>query len=292
MRWGSCSRAGKDSLLRRKENQDSFCVSDGLSQWNATLFIVLDGHGPQGAFVSHFVREEYRKHITQALLPVNTGTPHDPKRFLIDAFKEAAKSVSDRLLQHNELDISISGTTATAVLVAGEYCIFANIGDSRSVLAHTESYRSYKLFYETQDHKPDLQPERLRIEANQGRVFEWGSYRVWVQDIDMPGLAMSRSFGDGIARTVGVISEPDVTCQSLVEGREGSSIPQSFVVLASDGVWEFMSSEECVICVATCILSFHMTPQETCDTLVAEAVRRWEEEEDVIDDITAIVIYL
>ncbi|KAL0583540.1 hypothetical protein ABG067_006564 [Albugo candida] len=300
LRWGSCSRAGKDSLLRRKENQDSFCVSDGIGQWNATLFIVLDGHGPEGAFVSHYVREEFCKHITQALEPVHTGSlcVEDVATFLRQAFEKAATIVSDRLLQYSALDISISGTTATAMLVTGEHCIFANIGDSRSVWAHapkSKSDGSYQLVFETQDHKPDLEPERMRIEASQGRVFEWGSYRVWIQDIDMPGLAMSRSFGDGIARTVGVISVPDVTCLSRLEDNRpsnGDVIPRSFVILASDGVWEFMTSEECVVCVSTCILSFQMTPQETCDTLVAEAIRRWEEEEDVIDDVTAIVIYL
>ena len=41
------------------------------------------------------------------------------------------------------------------------------------------------------------------IEGNQ-----LGPYRVWLADEDIPGLAMSRSFGDIVASQAGVICEP------------------------------------------------------------------------------------
>ncbi len=37
-----------------------------------------------------------------------------------------------------------------------------------------------------------------------------GPERVWLKDIDVPGLAMSRSFGDAVASTVGVIVIPGI----------------------------------------------------------------------------------
>ena len=37
-----------------------------------------------------------------------------------------------------------------------------------------------------------------------------GPYRVWVQDEMYPGLAMSRSIGDFIASSVGVIPNPEI----------------------------------------------------------------------------------
>lgn len=40
--------------------------------------------------------------------------------------------------------------------------------------------------------KPDRPDEMARIQACGGRVFEWGVPRVWMRDVDMPGLAMSR----------------------------------------------------------------------------------------------------
>jgi serine/threonine protein phosphatase PrpC len=47
---------------------------------------------------------------------------------------------------------------------------------------------------------------------------------------------MSRSFGDYVASTVGVVADPEVT-YFKVEFQWG------FLVVASDGVWEFLSNE-------------------------------------------------
>jgi hypothetical protein len=38
-----------------------------------------------------------------------------------------------------------------------------------------------------------------------------GPARVWLKHENIPGLAMSRSFGDFVASQVGVIAEPEVT---------------------------------------------------------------------------------
>ena len=37
-----------------------------------------------------------------------------------------------------------------------------------------------------------------------------GPLRVWLHETDIPGLAMTRSLGDGVAATVGVICEPEI----------------------------------------------------------------------------------
>ena len=37
-----------------------------------------------------------------------------------------------------------------------------------------------------------------------------GPSRVWLQKSDIPGLAMSRSLGDYIAHSVGVIADPEI----------------------------------------------------------------------------------
>ena len=59
---------------------------------------------------------------------------------------------------------------------------------------------------------------------------------MWVKDEDFPGLAMSRSFGDKIASSVGVISEPEVF--SIANKDEGSTI-----IMGSDGIWDFICNE-------------------------------------------------
>ena len=64
-----------------------------------------------------------------------------------------------------------------------------------------------------------------------------GPLRVWHLREDIPGLAMTRSFGDQAAAQVGVISTPEILEMNLVEGDQ-------FMIIASDGVWEFLSNEE------------------------------------------------
>jgi hypothetical protein len=61
-----------------------------------------------------------------------------------------------------------------------------------------------------------------------------GPARVWLAHMDIPGLAMSRSLGDAVAHTAGVLSEPDVTEYTLTPADE-------LLIWASDGLWEFLS---------------------------------------------------
>ena len=45
-----------------------------------------------------------------------------------------------------------------------------------------------------------------------------GPYRIWLKDQNIPGLAMTRSFGDYIASTVGVIDEPEIIHSTITKG--------------------------------------------------------------------------
>lgn len=51
---------------------------------------------------------------------------------------------------------------------------------------------------------------------------------------------MSRSFGDRVAASVGVIAEPEIIEYKFVE-------EDKFFILASDGVWEFIDSPEVIL---------------------------------------------
>lgn len=98
----------------------------------------------------------------------------------------------------------------------------------------------------SEDHKPELPEEHKRIIERGGRIDSFhdtsnnneplGPQRVWLQDQEMPGLAMSRSLGDTVAHSVGVISNPEV--KTFLVGVE-----DKFIVIGSDGVWEFLSNE-------------------------------------------------
>ncbi len=60
---------------------------------------------------------------------------------------------------------------------------------------------------------------------------------MWIKEDEIPGLAMSRSFGDRVAASVGVIAEPEIFEYKFQE-------EDKFMIIASDGVWEFIESPE------------------------------------------------
>ena len=50
---------------------------------------------------------------------------------------------------------------------------------------------------------------------------------------------MTRSFGDGAAAQVGVMADPEILEMNLTE-------QDKFIVIASDGVWEFLQNNDVV----------------------------------------------
>ena len=139
------------------------------------------------------------------------------------------------------------------------------------------------------DHKPDDPSEEARILAAGGVVSHahpnTGPARVYSAGGRSPGLAMSRVLGDLRAKSIGIIAEPEI---QLVEVGE----KDQFVIVASDGVWDFISSREAVKIVDAAWRK-HCSAATAAKMLVHEAKRRWQREEgEYCDDITAIVASL
>jgi len=140
----------------------------------------------------------------------------------------------------------------------------------------------------TVDHKPELPDEKQRILATGGRVFAVqyedgirGPERVWLSDLNVPGLAMSRSLGDHVAHTVGVSSTPEFFERTL------HPAPHSMLIMATDGLWEFVSDQEAVD------IAFKAAePSVAVNELIKEATARWLLNESVVDDTTVCVALL
>lgn len=65
-----------------------------------------------------------------------------------------------------------------------------------------------------------------------------------------------------------------------------------FIIIASDGIWEFMSSSEAIHIVQQCFEK-GKGASDACNELISVAMKKWkEEEDDYRDDITAIVVKL
>ncbi len=92
---------------------------------------------------------------------------------------------------------------------------------------------------------------------------------------------MLRSLGDVVAHSAGVTSEPEFSEFQLDPKQD------KFLVVATDGLWEFVTNQETVETVEG-----QIGPAQAVDCLVTEAGTRWMQEEQVIDDTTVIVANL
>uniref|UniRef100_A0A7S2E162 PPM-type phosphatase domain-containing protein n=1 Tax=Helicotheca tamesis TaxID=374047 RepID=A0A7S2E162_9STRA len=275
--YSGVSKKGHAPYNPRKKNQDALIMADDPAT-NTLILCVLDGHGEHGDGVSAVFRDalaaEMIKHPSWAT---------DVKKASADAIAKVEHSV----IRNFRIDTEFSGTTLSMAIIRGNKMTGVNIGDSRVIIGKEENGKMVSEEF-THDHKPDSPKEQERIIAAGGRVFavEYddgidGPPRVWLGHMDVPGLAMSRSLGDAVAHTAGVISDPEFT------ERELDPATDKFIVVATDGLWEFVTNEETVGMTAE-----SKGPAEAVDFLVKEANARWMHEEQVIDDTTIVVANL
>ena len=270
------------SPLNPKPNQDTLFVKDLSSD---SLFLgVCDGHGTVGHEVSSLVQQELPI-IIQNTLPSSPPTPSYD--ILLPLIISSFKLTNDKISLSPNLDSVFSGTTCCSLLLYPHKIVSCNLGDSRAILGIKKENQWYSENL-TNDHKPDLPKEKKRIEENGGRVdtfkdekgLPFGPLRVWKEKENFPGLAMSRSFGDEVAHGIGVVCIPEVREREL-KGNE------KFFVVASDGVWEFIDSQECVN-----ILGKFYEDNDikgAAKFLCEESRKRWIQEDQVIDDISIII---
>jgi len=251
----------------------------------------------------------------------NTTKPQEQQEeeYITTSIKQVFNQIDNDLLNEEDIEPMYSGTTACIVLLKESKLYTGNCGDSRAVLAkkkkrcHTKEEgkdvgeetadRELITVDLSTDQNPDSPGEKERIESLGGFVSpppEPGlSSRVWLDSSHTQiGLAMARSIGDHAVKGVGVISEPEVTTHTIDEDVD------EFVIIATDGVWEFLSSEDAVD-----IVQKHLYLDDNgegekkkegchgasvaCEALIKAASDKWHEHEgNYRDDITAIVVRL
>ncbi|XP_073149139.1 uncharacterized protein [Henckelia pumila] len=214
--------------------------NDDTNRFQVTLSAILDGSFPL---------EILKEALLRAIHDIDATFSQDAHRYNLN-----------------------SGTTATVVLLADTQILVANVGDSKAFLC-SEVYQSpfeakatvfrivrqrratntspslkdyHRLKSEasngwmfliakelTNDHHPDRDDERSRVESAGGHISTWaGVARVNGQ------LAVSRAIGDIHYKSYGVISVPEVTDWQPL------SASDSYVIAASDGVFEKLSPQD------------------------------------------------
>nr|AUH15208.1 protein phosphatase 2C-1 [Gerbera jamesonii] len=213
-------------------------------------FGVFDGHG--GHLVSALCKENMHVIVEEELMRVNVagdgftgGELEELWTAVIDRSFERIDDMALRLclcddgLENSTVcrfhpQLSLVGSTAVVSLVTEEHIIVANCGDSRAVLC-----RNGKAVPLSVDHKPDREDERARIEACGGRIMFANGARV--EGV----LAMSRAIGDRFLKQM-VTSEPEYSITKREAG-------DTSLILASDGLWDVLSSELACEVVQKCL---------------------------------------
>ncbi|XP_019107006.1 protein phosphatase 2C and cyclic nucleotide-binding/kinase domain-containing protein isoform X3 [Beta vulgaris subsp. vulgaris] len=292
MRYSFLSQRGYYPDALDKANQDSFCIHTPFgTDANDHFFGVFDGHGEFGAECSQFVKRKLCENLLRS------------SRFHVDPVEacHAAFLTTNSQLHADSLDDSMSGTTAITVLVRGRTIYVANTGDSRAVIAQKKGKDLVAVDLSI-DQTPFRTDELERVKLCGARVLTldqieglknpdvqcWGTEedddgdppRLWVQNGMYPGTAFTRSLGDSLAETIGVVANPEIVVLELTP-------EYPFFVVASDGVFEFLSSQTVVDMVA-----LHKDPRDACAAIVAESYRLWLQYETRTDDITIIVVHV
>lgn len=125
----------------------------------------------------------------------------------------------------------------------------------------------------SRDHTAADIPERNRIQHLASDAIRWerGSWRIG--DI---GLQVTRSLGDVDLKHIGICADPEITTLNL----ESSD---SFLIVASDGLWDAMTNDEAVGLVHDTVKH----PELCAKRLVMEAIGRGSR-----DNVTAVVAFL
>jgi len=280
--YAACTRAGNVERGKRKCNQDTFFMEDCVGgNPFLHLFGVFDGHGVHGHFVSHAVRDAVLEYIGAK----NKHCKENSET--LESLLSSAVSHACKKIKGNHINTSFSGSTGTMCIVdsKAKSIVTCNIGDSRILLGRGKKAVADAVVL-TSDHDPNLGEERKRITGAGGRVVNFsGVHRVCTATQNLPGLAMSRSFGDDVAGSVGVTCVPDTT-------KRGYSIEDRFLVLGSDGVFDFLSSVA-VSQVVSELMKKKKDPEVAAERLVSDAVKRWQRnDKNYVDDVTAIVVHL
>ncbi|XP_063975599.1 protein phosphatase 1L isoform X1 [Diachasmimorpha longicaudata] len=140
-------------------------------------------------------------------------------------------AVDSHLVQAAKKNLDVAGTTALIAILEDNKLTVANVGDSRGVMCDSKGNAIPLSF----DHKPQQQRERQRINKAGGLVTFNGVWRV------AGILATSRALGDyPLKDRKLVIADPDILTFDL------SDHDPSFLILASDGLWDTFSNEEAV----------------------------------------------
>lgn len=232
--------------------QDAFSINlnTATKDGEVDFFGVFDGHGPNGENISRFVAYKLCDMVVSQYSKKNQSFPQaiETACLLLDEKMRSTKELMD------DDGVVLGGSTTCVVWVKGSEIFSCNVGDSRFILAYNN-----KAVPVTEDHKPTLNTERVRI-------YQAGGH---VSDARVNGiLGVARSFGDFMFKTQKNRGPHEQLVSCLPDVRTVEIDNRiDFLVIASDGIWDMMTNQQTVDFI---IKRMHKTVplNEICEQLI------------------------
>lgn len=231
---------------------------------HVSLAAVYDGH--RGAACSDYVASNLERHIEN-----KWSSSKSAGELLKDALLDADVAFRQREERSNKNSNNKSatypGSTAVVALLVGRHLAVAHVGDSRAVLCS----KNNQAVAVTVDQTADRDDERVRIKNAGGNV----SVRLGGWRVGEAGLAVTRSIGDADLKNIGVTAEAEIFEKDL-------DTEDSFLILASDGVWDFVGNQDAV----SLVLDTVKQPALCAQRVVTEALSQGSK-----DNVSAVVAF-
>ena len=279
-----------------KTNQDSYLIKENIFAENFNIYGIFDGHGEDGHLISRYISNYISDFYTnESNFIENNSSLNKSKIFLERSqqiIRQSIKELDTNLTTTKiNFDIMHSGSTSTLLFLINETLICSNIGDSQCYLFNCSNEDLWTFESLAKIHKPSDEEEKKRIIESGGEVHpyydEYGIYegpdRVYIKNKTYPGLSLSRSIGDLVAKDIGIISDPDIIVKKIDENSK-------FIVLGSDGLWDVIKPYD-----VSRIVRIYFKKGDidgACKILLNKAVQKWKKNNEERDDITIIVIFL
>mmetsp|Transcript_9485 Transcript_9485/g.21709 ORF Transcript_9485/g.21709 Transcript_9485/m.21709 type:complete len:1183 (+) Transcript_9485:42-3590(+) len=293
IRFGNAVRQGprkymEDRAVAVGDLSDDLLLTRGMIlPGQQAFFGIYDGHS--GASAAIALQQEFHVALAAAIAENTEDQEADaltPIKFdAAECFQTAATKMDDKLLEQDRIREDqrratgtlfrtktvgstqwehSSGSTAAVLLVQSNIMHAAWVGDSRAVLC-----RGGIAIPLTEDHTTNSEAEKKRLlamgaELIRGRLFG--------------DLKVSRAFGDRRHKLTGCL-----TCE--MEVKSLAITPQDeFVVIASDGVWDVLTSQAAVNFVRNGLRSLNDVQR------VAEALLVKADDIGSVDNLSALVV--
>lgn len=256
------------TIGRRPTNEDTeFCLAFTIGEQEYLFTGVCDGHG--GLEVAKLAAYVLPIHLAD-ILQEDDYTDRIQEALSL-AFKRTEEEIESLDSDSGYSRVGVQyfpgfaqkqGTTVTSALAihdttTGKTSYFtANLGDSRTVVCFAREA------FDTKDHKPIDHDEKARIEKAKYIIYgkRVSSILAGAQELTVSralgDLATFNSYGDGCDRTaVDLFHVPTIGEATTTDGEDAD-----FIILACDGLWDVISSEDAYKIVMQ-LLSLNIHPQ-------------------------------